>query len=506
MSALGGMSVHAMSFAGSDILPTANPAGTSMWLEESNQYGQTPTNWMSHPSGIGYRRSSPGITTWSGSGSGSTSSTGAAIPGNPVTMDTGMSDAGNQDEINRLNNFITGGNENPTAMQPGPISRGEQEGGGGPLRSNLGNEMNVGGYVGYGLLQQFGLIPEQSDRSSGDPNHVDSSRSGTGGRNYGNGVSYSPPVESAPPAEPGPAGDQPGTQGANSDGPSMGAAPPESALAGMWKDFWFGLNEFFTRDAAVESQEATDSFSKAGILQRNTVANKLYHHVVKQGSSVVNGTMMTIRHPEPLVDSVLDEIELIATDPAAANDSAIGGATAIANWYNGASDWEKKDAATKIFASLLLSGGASKLAEGVGAAAANRARFLELARDMQGGGSYLMTKAQFEQLAEGKTLLGRLEGQFMTSARLMNRIIQETGGDPVLLGQKLGMPRWGPGTQLIRMDVTDPLSFNPRMPNASMSGANSLFRNGGLTSGGVPELVTDQLPSHQVWSMPLRRP
>jgi hypothetical protein len=176
-----------------------------MWLEESNQYGQTPTNWVSHPSGIGYRRSSPGITTWSGSGSGSTSSTGAAIPGNPVTMDTGMSDGGNQDEINRLNNFITGGNENPTAMQPGPISRGEQEGGGGPLRSNLGNEMNVGGYVGYGLLQQFGLIPEQSDRSSGDPNHVDSSRSGTGGRNYGDGGSYSPPVESAPPGEPGPA-------------------------------------------------------------------------------------------------------------------------------------------------------------------------------------------------------------------------------------------------------------------------------------------------------------
>jgi hypothetical protein len=30
MSALGGMGVHAMSFEGSDILPTANPAGTSM--------------------------------------------------------------------------------------------------------------------------------------------------------------------------------------------------------------------------------------------------------------------------------------------------------------------------------------------------------------------------------------------------------------------------------------------------------------------------------------------
>jgi hypothetical protein len=90
MSALGGMGVHAMSFAGSEILPTANPAGTSLWLEESNEEGQTPTNRVSHPTGIGYRRSSPGITTFSGSGSGSTSSTGAAIPDNPVTMDTGV--------------------------------------------------------------------------------------------------------------------------------------------------------------------------------------------------------------------------------------------------------------------------------------------------------------------------------------------------------------------------------------------------------------------------------
>jgi hypothetical protein len=41
-------------------------------------------------------------------------------------MDTGMSDGGTKDEINRLNNFITGGNENPTAMQPGPIGKAEQ--------------------------------------------------------------------------------------------------------------------------------------------------------------------------------------------------------------------------------------------------------------------------------------------------------------------------------------------------------------------------------------------
>ena len=63
LSALGGQAVHAMSFAGPDILGEASPDRRSLMLAESNQYGQTPTNWASHPSGIGYRRSSPGMTT-----------------------------------------------------------------------------------------------------------------------------------------------------------------------------------------------------------------------------------------------------------------------------------------------------------------------------------------------------------------------------------------------------------------------------------------------------------
>ena len=38
--------VHGMSFAGSEILPTASPTGTSLWLEESNQPGQDATDWI----------------------------------------------------------------------------------------------------------------------------------------------------------------------------------------------------------------------------------------------------------------------------------------------------------------------------------------------------------------------------------------------------------------------------------------------------------------------------
>jgi hypothetical protein len=121
------MGVHGMSFAGPDILPTANPAGTEVWLEESNEPTQTPTNWVSHPTGIGYRRSSPGVTTYTGSGSGASSSTSPPIPGNAPSMDTGLSDGGTTTELYRLTtDFISGGNENPTAMTPGPIPRAKQ--------------------------------------------------------------------------------------------------------------------------------------------------------------------------------------------------------------------------------------------------------------------------------------------------------------------------------------------------------------------------------------------
>ena len=209
MSALGGEGVHAMSFAGSEILPTANPAGTSLWLEESNQSGQTPTNWVSHPSGIGYRRSSPGITT-SGSGSGS-SSTGPPIAGNPVTMDTGMSDGGNQEEINRLSNFITGGNENPTAMQPGPIGRAEQIAmpitpTGSPAavgfgettgRDVIGDVMNQ---QGGGTWTPYGNPLYHPSSASPNAHPSGSERSGATGRGYGNGGYGGPPINSAPPA------------------------------------------------------------------------------------------------------------------------------------------------------------------------------------------------------------------------------------------------------------------------------------------------------------------
>ena len=120
LSALGGVAMHPIAFAGAEILPAIDSAENGVWLEENNQYGQTPTNWISHPSGIGYRRAAPGVASSSGH---------AAIPpssGNQPTMDSGLADGDNDEEVNRLENFDTGGNDNTTSPQAGPTSRADQ--------------------------------------------------------------------------------------------------------------------------------------------------------------------------------------------------------------------------------------------------------------------------------------------------------------------------------------------------------------------------------------------
>jgi len=117
LSALGGEAVHGLLYGGADVLPAVDAAGTGIWLEESYQSGSTPTNWVSHPAGIGYRRTLP--ATASSSGHAAT----PAIPGNFPYMDSGTSDGSSGAELGRLTNFLTGGNENPNATQPGPTPR-----------------------------------------------------------------------------------------------------------------------------------------------------------------------------------------------------------------------------------------------------------------------------------------------------------------------------------------------------------------------------------------------
>ena len=58
-SALGGQDVHALRSNGAEILPMVVSSGSMMILAETSDASRgttDETNWVSHPSGIGYRR------------------------------------------------------------------------------------------------------------------------------------------------------------------------------------------------------------------------------------------------------------------------------------------------------------------------------------------------------------------------------------------------------------------------------------------------------------------
>ena len=111
--------MHPISFAGAEMALQVNSAGTSIGLEESYQSGGTPTAWVSHPSGIGYRRPGPATGSGSGGGGGGGSGSSSGIPGNAPVMDSGTSDGGDNAELMRLQTYDTGGNENPNSTQAG---------------------------------------------------------------------------------------------------------------------------------------------------------------------------------------------------------------------------------------------------------------------------------------------------------------------------------------------------------------------------------------------------
>ena len=152
------------------------PGADSVVLTEQWGAGESPVAWVAHPSasGIGYRRPSAGVAS-----SGSTAAI-PASPGNQPVMDSGTSDASDADELNRVENYDTGGNQNPNVTQSAPISRAVQQaagmdgpglvglggpiiqGGGltiegvmndnlGPWRTGIGHQGNIGGYFFEGL-------------------------------------------------------------------------------------------------------------------------------------------------------------------------------------------------------------------------------------------------------------------------------------------------------------------------------------------------------------------
>ncbi len=236
VSALGGIAAHPMQFTGGEMGAELSSGSSALVIEESFLSGETPTLWVSHPSGIGYRRPSPGF---SGSGSGS------PTPGNVPTMDGGTDDGSQGEEVIRLANYMSGSTENPNANQsaPTPVAEQRTTGSANPTGSN--NEPASSGSQGpanpppapgtdayYKVHPEFGRPDGGPSPSPPNP----AAAQPAGGGDNGNVPSETPASPANPPSQqPAPGGDN-------------GSAQPSSAggsngNANKWP-WWAGAKAF----------------------------------------------------------------------------------------------------------------------------------------------------------------------------------------------------------------------------------------------------------------------
>ena len=216
VSAEGGEVLHPLEFAGSEVTPTPNSSGVA--LEEPNAGPGAPTTvWMSHPSNLGYARSTSGSTS-------------AETP----SQDSGTSNGSSQDELTRVKNFNGGATQNPTSNQAATTSRAQRRGaGGGPDQMSVpppeGNRpispfINGGGvYPNQAAIEMnntFGWLlgPYPTSPGSGSP-------AGGGGPVYDSGNGRATGTY-----QQGPGGSLGGPQPTGPPPPVNGAPPPQRLL------------------------------------------------------------------------------------------------------------------------------------------------------------------------------------------------------------------------------------------------------------------------------------
>lgn len=120
-----------------------------------------------------------------------------------------------------------------------------------------------------------------------------------------------------------------------------------------------------------------------------------------------------------------------------------------------------------------------------------------LIKEFESGGSWIMTEEYYNRHFLGKEIIGRSDGQFMTSSKKLNWALKESNGDIHKLEKLCATEGWQ-GKTLYRIDIKNPLDYNPRLPHSGLSGANENFIPGGITKGNMPEIVTDLLPKDQL--------
>jgi RHS repeat-associated protein len=127
---------------------------------------------------------------------------------------------------------------------------------------------------------------------------------------------------------------------------------------------------------------------------------------------------------------------------------------------------------------------------------------LELHRDLfrrEGGGSWVMTRDQYESYVMGRPMTGDPSGQFISTKARMDSIFQQSRGDLAHVEKSLGFTpgHFSDGGGLVRIDVPSNSMTNFRIPSGLERGANEHFRYGGYTSGGAPEAVINPVPTSQ---------
>ncbi len=121
VSAVRGQDANAMEFVGPEVHVAQNATNTAMVVDEGWSGASPITSWVSHPSAIGYRRQGA-LTIGSGSGA-HTLTIEAVAP----EFDSGMNDGTDGQELERVANFYTGAQENPTSAQSAPTPRAGQQ-------------------------------------------------------------------------------------------------------------------------------------------------------------------------------------------------------------------------------------------------------------------------------------------------------------------------------------------------------------------------------------------
>ncbi len=116
-----------------------------------------------------------------------------------------------------------------------------------------------------------------------------------------------------------------------------------------------------------------------------------------------------------------------------------------------------------------------------------------------GKASYVVTEQVYRDWIEGRAMVGRPDGHFLSTAADIDDAFARAGGDPRKLEQILGFSSGHFGsTGVWRIDVLHPEALNMRLPSGVEAGANEFWIPGGKTSGGAMEVVSDQIPQANI--------